>query len=89
MKINRGTYIFPDDNGDIRWIGRSRVIDLPGLLKRLYKGFCILKRERVGCPKSFNQLTVSWYLNSSRYPNVAANENFNFCAIKDIEEGGS
>ncbi len=37
-----------------------------------------------GCPKNFNQLTPSWYLNHSDHPNVAFDSNDEFFALRDI-----
>ncbi len=36
---------------------------------------------------SFNKLTVAWYLNESKTPNVGCDKNFKFYAATDINAG--
>lgn len=91
-KIPKGTKIFPDDDEPIQWF-RSR--DLGGMsreIKRLYEDFCIIKddAELYGCPRSFNRLTPAWFLNmpkTGELPNVRADENYDFYAVKNIQPG--
>jgi hypothetical protein len=65
---------------------------MPREIKRLYEDFCIIKSgdEAYGCPRSFNQLTPAWYLNEPKrgeLPNVRADKNYDFYALKDILPG--
>ncbi len=85
--IKKGTYIFYGDDEDLVWIKKSRLNHLPKEIKKLYKDFCVKKGSSYGCPKNFNQLTVAWYLNYSQEPNVAADKNLLFFAIRDIKKG--
>jgi hypothetical protein len=40
-----------------------------------------------GCPESFSLMTVSWYINHSKNPNVGCDEHYKFVALRDIREG--
>jgi SET domain-containing protein len=88
-KIARGTYVFPDDKAAIVWIEAKALRNLPKEVRRLYEDFCIIKDggRLYGCPKTFNQLTVPWYLNSSKHPNVRCNAHYEFYALRDIKRG--
>lgn len=86
-KIKKGTYIFYGDDADLVWVERKKVSRLPSELKKLYKDFAVVRRNKYGCPTNFNLLTPAWFLNHSKQPNVACDENYNFYAIKDIKKG--
>jgi len=91
-KIKKGTSIFPDDDQEIEWIKSKDIQDLPSEIRRLYDHFCILKDggKTYGCPRSFNHLTMSWYLNEPRYPqkpNVECRDDYMFYALRDIAIG--
>ena len=84
--------IFPDDNDPIIWIKENKIKRLPSELRRLYADFCIIReRDRnYGCPRSFNRLTVAWYLNrrkSGQKPNVGCRQDYTFYALRDIKPG--
>jgi hypothetical protein len=72
--IPAGTEIFKGDDGELVWMKRSalKLDKLPLEIRRLYDQFCLIKDkgETYGCPKSFNLMTVAWYLNHSKTPNV-------------------
>jgi SET domain-containing protein len=87
--IRKGTNIFRGDDGEIVWVRKNQVKGLPKELKRLYEDFCIIKQKGklYGCPKSFNILTVAWYLNESKSPNVYCDANYDFFALRDIRPG--
>jgi SET domain-containing protein len=85
--IPKGTSVFTEDDDDIVWIDKKEIVDLPPPLRKFYDDFCIVKRDKYGCPKNFNKLTIAWYLNSSDKPNVAADENYRFYALRDIKAG--
>jgi len=63
--------------------------DLPKEIRRLYDDFCIIKDrgEMYGCPENFNLMTVAWYLNHSKNPNVGCDKDYIFSALKDIKKG--
>jgi SET domain-containing protein len=88
--IDQGESLFSDDTGRLFWIHRNRLTGLPKQLRKLYEDFPVVKKKGTlyGCPKSFNQLTVAWYLNHSRKkPNVVCDKNYNFFAKRDIKSG--
>ena len=85
--IKKGTYIFYGDDEPIFWVEKRKLKGLSGEIKKLYEDFCIIKGNLYGCPKNFNQLTPSWYLNDSKNPNVACDKNYNFYALRDIRKG--
>jgi SET domain-containing protein len=91
-RIKKGTLIFPDDNQEIKWIKSEDLRNLPPEIRRLYDDFCIIKDDgkTYGCPSSFNQLTVSWYLNEPRHPqkpSVECRDDYMFYALRDIAVG--
>ena len=85
--IPEGTYIFPQDNEELVWISRRMLANLSAEEKRLYDDFSIIHGDLYGCPKSFGELTPSWYLNESSAPNVGADSSYRFYALRDISEG--
>ena len=87
--IKKGTRIFPDDKAKLQWLGLEQLSHLPKEVRSLYDDFCIIKDGGTlyGCPKSFNNLTVSWYLNASKTPNVGCDKNYNFYALRAIKPG--
>ncbi len=85
--MNSRQYIFYGDDADLIWIHKSKLKSLSKALKQLYDDFCVIKKDMYGCPQNFNQLTVAWYLNDSKRPNVGVNKNYNFYALRDIRSG--
>ena len=73
------------------WIEKGDLPGRPRAIRDLYKHFAVIKTDekdrktRYGCPLNFNRLTVSWYLNYSRKPNVRCDESYYFYALRDIE----
>jgi SET domain-containing protein len=91
-KIKKGTSIFPDDDQPIKWVKSKQLRNLSPQVRKLYDDFSIIKNNghTYGCPKSFNQLTVAWYLNeprSKRKPNVECRKGYIFYALRDIAVG--
>jgi hypothetical protein len=89
--IPKGTDLFPHDDAELVWkkksvLGLGR---LPKEIRRLYQDFCVIeeKGHLYGCPASFNLMTVSWYLNASKKPNVSSDKHFNFFASRRIKVG--
>lgn len=68
------------------WIEKSKIDKLPKAMNKLYQDFCVFKGNLVGCPKNFNVLTVAWYFNHSKTPNVICDENYNFVALRDVKK---
>ena len=89
--IPKGTKVFPEDEGELIWKRRNslRLDELPLEIRRLYDQFCLIKDkgETYGCPKNFNLMTVAWYLNHSKTPNVGCDKDYIFFALRDIKEG--
>ena len=56
--------------------------------KKLYDDFCVFDGPIVWVPKSFNSISVGWYLNNSKTPNMRAHPDGEyFFAIRDIKKG--
>ena len=89
-RIPNGTNIFQYDNSETVDINKNEIANVDGDVKKLYDDFAIISNENYKCPKNFNNLTVSWYLNDSdkSHPaNVRCDKQYNFWAIRDIEKG--
>lgn len=87
IDVPKGTYPFKDGDEPIVWVDKSTVETLSEPLRQLYYSFAIIKGDKYGCPTSFNDLTSSWYLNHSDSPNMAADEDYEFYALRDIHAG--
>jgi hypothetical protein len=87
--IRKGADIFGEDNDGIVWVDRSRLRGLPREVRKLYDDFCVItdKGRKYGCPTNFNRLTLSWYLNSSKNPNVVCDKDYRFSAKRNIRAG--
>jgi SET domain-containing protein len=89
--IRKGTKIFQEDDSELIWMKRSvlKLDELPKGIRQLYDQFCLIKDkgETYGCPKSFNLMTVAWYLNHSITPNVGCDKDYTFFALRDIKNG--
>jgi SET domain-containing protein len=91
--IRKGARIFGADNDvPLVEVPEEQVKRLPAEIQKLYDDFCPVKVKRSGriyvCPKSFNSMTVSWYLNhSAKDPNVRCDKNYDFFAIRAIRPG--
>jgi SET domain-containing protein len=68
-------------------VPKEDIQGLPPEIKKMYQDFCVLGGDHYVCPESLNQLTIAWYLNSSKTPNVAADEDLRFYAIREITAG--
>jgi len=89
--IPKGTKIFPADEGELVWKRKSdlKLDQLPQEIRRFYDQFCLIKDkgETYGCPKNFNLMTVAWYLNHSKTPNVGCDQDYTFFALRNIRDG--
>lgn len=89
--IPRGTKLFEEDDSELTWKTKSELSlnELPENLRQLYDQFCLIKAkgEEYGCPESFNRMTVAWYLNHSKKPNVGCDKEYSFYALRDIKTG--
>lgn len=93
IDIPKGTYLFTDDISEMIWYRETELelSSVPDNIKKLYQDFCVIIHKdgvkMYGCPDSFNNLTMSWYLNNSDKPNVACDEDYNFYTVSDIKVG--
>ena len=85
--IPKGTFIFFGDEDDLRWVKKASMLRLHPEIRRLFKDFCVVRNGLYGCPNNFNQLTVAWYLNHSTTPNVEADKEYQFFALRKIQKG--
>jgi hypothetical protein len=85
--IPKGTCVFGDDDDAMVWVKASAVKRLGVDVRKLYEDFCVLKNGKYGCPKSFNLLTVAWYLNHSKKPNMVCDKEYNFHSSRKIKRG--
>lgn len=85
-KIKKGTQLFTDDNDEMLWVEKKSVPKKPSGVRKLYE-FAVIKDGRYGCPPTFNRLTMAWYLNHSKKPNVKCTAEYDFRAVTDIAVG--
>ena len=88
--IPKGMNIFCDDRSEMVWIKSSEIEGKNGEIRKLYGDFCIIKNGKYGCPKGFNNLTVSWYINEpadGKESNVVRCHEYDFEAARDIQAG--
>jgi hypothetical protein len=87
--IKKGSPIFGDDDDEIIWVNKKSLTSLAKPLRKLYDDFAVIKDggKKYGCPRNFNLLTLSWYLNESKDPNVECDKNYRFFALRDIKAG--
>ena len=93
-KIRKNTNLFLGDNEEMVWKEEGELPRRPKSIRELYEDFAVRrtdphdKKKRYGCPTSFNRLTVAWYVNKSKTPNMRCNSRYyNFTALRDIEPG--
>ena len=79
--------MFFGDEEELHWVKKTSTRLLQPEIKRLYRDFCVVRDGVYGCPSNFNQLTVAWYLNHSATPNVGADEEYHFFALRKIQKG--
>jgi uncharacterized protein len=88
--IQKGEPIFyGDEDAEIIWVNKSELVNISPAIKKMYDDFCIIRNNgnEYGCPKNFNLMTISWYLNDSKEPNVICDKNYIFSALRNIREG--
>lgn len=87
LPIASGTYIFEPDDDELVTVPEGEMGDLPESVRKLYHDFCPKEKGEYYCPASLNRLTPSWFLNHSDSPNVAADKDLKFYAVRDILPG--
>jgi hypothetical protein len=85
--IPAGTRVFPFEDERVVWVSRTALRRLPLAIRRLYEDFGMLAGARIGVPRTLNMLSVGWYLNHSERPNVEADEDGRFHALRRIRKG--
>jgi hypothetical protein len=85
--IPAGTRLFAGEDERVVWVSRALVRRLPAPLRQLYVDFGMLWGDHLGVPRTLNMLSVGWYLNHSDRPNVAADDDGRFHALRRIEKG--
>jgi len=85
--IPAGTALFRGESERVRWVSRDAVRRLPPALRALYEDFGMVWGTRIGVPPTLNMLSVGWYLNHSDRPNVEADDDARFFALRDIRAG--
>ena len=74
------------------WVEKTLIAHerMPRRVRELYKAFCLRRDGRLGCPVSFNRLTVAWYLQPAKSgfkANVRPDRYYEFYALRDIRPG--
>ena len=85
--IARGTLVFAGEDERATWVSRSAVKKLPAELRSLYEDFGMVDGTKLGVPTNLNRLSVGWYVNHSRTPNLEAGEDGRFRALRHIDAG--
>lgn len=85
--IPRGTAMFGGESERVRWVSRAAVRRLPASIRKLYEDFGMVSGNRIGVPPSLNMLSVGWYVNHSDRPNIEADEDGRFHALRRIRKG--
>jgi len=83
--IKKGTYLFEPDDEELVRVDSARIGELPKEVRKLYIDFGPLKNGKYSVPTSFNKLTVAWYLNESKTPNVGCDDDLKFYALANIK----
>jgi hypothetical protein len=88
--IKKGTPLFENDNQEMVWVKESGVPKNPKGIRGLYDDFAVIKDGYYGCPRSFNRLTIAWYLNEPKKgdrANVRCDPlTYDFFAAQDIQQ---
>jgi hypothetical protein len=85
--IPQNMHLFGEDVTGLDEVSITEVANLPAYQSQLYKDFAILENDTWVCPKSFNDMTIAWYINHSKTPNVVMDGDYIFWSAKDIKAG--
>ncbi len=96
-KIKKGTPLFPQESDEMLWVEAGR-LPKDKQLRQLYDDFAVVRNgkdgrpKEYGCPRHFQCLTMSWYLNDPKLgekPNVWCDpeRDYEFLALRNIKEG--
>jgi SET domain-containing protein len=85
--IPKGTLVFAGETERVAWVDRSKVKRLPAHIRSLYDDFGMASGDKLGVPRTFNMLSVGWYVNHSDEPNLVAGDDGRFRALRRIATG--
>lgn len=85
--IPAGTMVFHGESERVVWVSRAAVRRLPAAIRQLYEDFGMVWGTRIGVPPTLNMLSVGWYVNHSVRPNVEADDDGRFRALRTIRKG--
>lgn len=86
--IPKDTILWADDPVEIIYLRPEDIESLPDLDRKLYHNFAVLDGDgEWACPKSFNHMTMAWYLNHSTNPNIKTHDGLGFKTNRDIKQG--
>lgn len=83
------TDLFPQSSGEMVWVPKKDLVNLPPEIAKLYEDFCVERGDLVGCPSNFNCMDLAWYPNHSDTPNAFCDpaREYSFYALRNIKEG--
>jgi len=85
--IPKGAFVFKGEIERVAWMPRAEVRRLPKPFRDLYEDFGMVDGDRIGVPPSLNNLSVGWYINHADTPNVWADDDGRFRALRRIKAG--
>jgi uncharacterized protein len=85
--IPKGTQPFLGEREQAVWLARALVRRLPAAVRAIYEDFGMVDGARIGVPPNLNQLSVGWYVNHSVRPNLVAETDGRFRALRRIARG--
>ena len=85
--IPAGTMVFQGESERVAWVSRAAVRRMPKAIRALYEDFGMVSGDQIGVPPNLNMLSVGWYVNHSGTPNVAADDDGRFHALRRIRKG--
>ena len=85
--IPAGTFVFRGESERVAWVSRAAVRRLPAAVRSLYEDFGMVWGDQLAVPPSLNMLSVGWYVNHSDRPNVEADDDGRFRALRRIRKG--
>ena len=85
--IPAGTLVFHGESERVVWMSRAAVRRMPKAIRALYEDFGMVSGARIGVPPTLNMLSVGWYVNHSDRPNIEADDDSRFRALRRIRKG--
>ena len=85
--IPTGTLVLQGESERVTWLSRAAVRRMPKAIRALYEDFGMVWRDKIGVPPTLNMLSVGWYVNHSDSPNVEADDDARFRALRRIRKG--